>query len=472
MIPSQVVLTGLTVPTGFTLNATGTITIAPLTPAGTYSIIYRICEVLNPTNCDTVTTTVTIAAAVIDAVADTFGPINGYTGSTTASVLANDTLNGVLVIPSQVVLTGLTVPTGFTLNATGTITIAPLTPAGTYSIIYRICEVLNPTNCDTVTTTVTVGGCLDFAINDCDNDGENNGTEAANGTNPNDICSYTTPPALNSSAYVSWSVLDCDGDGVTNGQELIDGTNPLNSCSLNPLHQTTTTSSVWNNSDCDGDGVTNGQEIADNSNLLDPCSLIIANQSLTPSTNWLASDCDGDGVTNGQEIIDGTDVKDSCDSNSIHVTLGLSPGFLNGDCDSDGILNGEEIGANPSNPNDFDNNNIPDYLELNNHAISEDDLEVYNAVTPNGNGDNDVFVIRNIQLYPNNTVTIFNRWGVIVYEVDSYGQNNKYFKGISEGRSTIRQSEELPIGTYFYSIRYVNSQGLQKTRSGYLYLNK
>jgi gliding motility-associated-like protein len=165
-------------------------------------------------------------------------------------------------------------------------------------------------------------------------------------------------------------------------------------------------------------------------------------------------------------------VNNSCDSNSSHVTLPLSQNFLAGDCDGDGLSNGEEIGSTPSSPNDFDNNNIPDYLEYNNHTASEDDLEIYNAVTPNGNGDNDVFVIRNIELYPNNTVTIFNRWGVVVYEVDSYGQNNKFFKGISEGRTTLRQLEELPIGTYFYTLRYVNSQGVQKSRSGYLYLNK
>ena len=83
-----------------------------------------------------------------------------------------------------------------------------------------------------------------------------------------------------------------------------------------------------------------------------------------------------------------------------------------------------------------------------------------------------MFVIRNIELYPNNTVTIFNRWGVVVYEVDSYGQDNKFFKGVSEGRSTMRKLEELPVETYFYTIRYVNSNGVEKLRSGYLYLNK
>ena len=83
-----------------------------------------------------------------------------------------------------------------------------------------------------------------------------------------------------------------------------------------------------------------------------------------------------------------------------------------------------------------------------------------------------MFVIRNIELYPDNTVEIYNRWGVLVYEVNGYGQNGRYFKGISEGRVTISQSSELPVGTYFYIVRYRNNSGNNKERSGYLYINK
>jgi gliding motility-associated-like protein len=155
-----------------------------------------------------------------------------------------------------------------------------------------------------------------------------------------------------------------------------------------------------------------------------------------------------------------------------HVTLVLSQEFLNGDCDADGLTNGEEIGTNPNQPFDPNGNGIPDYLEVNNHSNSEDDLEIFSAVSPNGDGNNDVFVIRNIENYPDNTVSIYNRWGVLVYEVDGYGQDNKYFRGISEGRITISQQDELPVGTYFYIVRYKNNSGDQKQRSGYLYINR
>jgi gliding motility-associated-like protein len=553
LVPSNVILTGTSVPTGFTFNANGTVTIPAGTPAGNYQLTYSICELLNPSNCSQAIATIVVAPAVIDAVTDNYGMMNGFIGSVTTSVLENDLLNGALVIPSEITLTVVSIPTGLVMNPNGTITILPGTPPGIYVVTYSISENLNPTNIDQTTAVVTVVDCLAFPLNDCDGDGVTNGQEIIDGTNPSDSCSmvYTHQTLPSTSAWnnldcdgdgvlngqeivngtnptdlcsfilasqttatsanwnnsdcdgdgvkngqemidgtnpldlcsfnsihitattsTAWNNLDCDGDGVTNGQEIIDGTNPLDLCSLNPNHQTASTSTAWNNADCDGDGVTNNQEIIDQTNLLDPCSLVLNHQSVTPTSAWLNADCDGDGVTNGQEVIDGTNVNNSCDSNSSHVTLPLSQNFLAGDCDGDGLSNGEEIGSTPSSPNDFDNNNIPDYLEYNNHTASEDDLEIYNAVTPNGNGDNDVFVIRNIELYPNNTVTIFNRWGVVVYEVDSYGQNNKFFKGISEGRTTLRQLEELPIGTYFYTLRYVNSQGVQKSRSGYLYLNK
>ncbi|MEY2868690.1 MAG: hypothetical protein RIR01_1150, partial [Bacteroidota bacterium] len=142
------------------------------------------------------------------------------------------------------------------------------------------------------------------------------------------------------------------------------------------------------------------------------------------------------------------------------------------DCDNDGLTNREEIGLNPKKPNDSNASKTFDYLEVNNFSASEDDLEIFNAVTPNGNGENDVFVIRNIQSYPENNVTIFNRWGVVVYDVSSYGLDGKFFRGISEGRTTIGKNEELPGGVYFYVIKYKNTQGITKQRSGYLYINK
>ena len=154
------------------MNADGTITVAAGTTAGTYTYEYTICEILNPTNCDTATATVVVEPAVIDAVNDdlTSSPINGYDGGDTASVLDNDTLNGVAVIPSEVTLAPGTAPAptdgSIVMNADGTITVAPGTTAGTYTYDYTICELLNPSNCDTATATIVVEPAVIDAVND------------------------------------------------------------------------------------------------------------------------------------------------------------------------------------------------------------------------------------------------------------------------------------------------------------------
>jgi len=156
----NVILTGLTVPAGLTLNANGTVTVAPNTPAGNYDLTYKICEVTNPTNCSTVTSVVAVTAPIIIAVADNPAAINVIVGGNTTSLTLNDILNGTAVVigtaPGNVILTGITVPAGLALNANGTVTVAPNTPAGSYNITYKICEVTNPTNCSTVTSIVKV----------------------------------------------------------------------------------------------------------------------------------------------------------------------------------------------------------------------------------------------------------------------------------------------------------------------------
>ena len=47
-------------------------------------------------------------------------------------------------------------------------------------------------------------------------------------------------------------------------------------------------------------------------------------------------------------------------------------------------------------------------------------LLLYNVITPNGDGLNDVFYIDNVALYPGNSLTIFDRWGKQVYAARDY----------------------------------------------------
>ncbi|HEY5690159.1 MAG TPA: gliding motility-associated C-terminal domain-containing protein, partial [Cyclobacteriaceae bacterium] len=91
-------------------------------------------------------------------------------------------------------------------------------------------------------------------------------------------------------------------------------------------------------------------------------------------------------------------------------------------------------------------------------------ITVNNGISPNGDGLNDYFRINNIQfLEPQNNVSIFNRWGDKVFEIDNYDNQNRRF----EGRSNT--GNDLPSGIYFYKVTFVNGR---PELSGYLTLKR
>lgn len=107
------------------------------------------------------------------------------------------------------------------------------------------------------------------------------------------------------------------------------------------------------------------------------------------------------------------------------------------------------------------------------HLILDGDVVIYNAVTPNGDGLNDHFVIDNIERFPNNKVEIFNRWGVKVYSTTSYNNTDNNFTGYSDGRITINKGEQLPTGTYYYIVdyEYTDASGSRSIKkAGFLHL--
>lgn len=101
-------------------------------------------------------------------------------------------------------------------------------------------------------------------------------------------------------------------------------------------------------------------------------------------------------------------------------------------------------------------------------------IVIYNGVTPNDDGMNDYFIIDGIQHYPNNRVSIYNRWGVKVFETTNYDSEGNVFNGYSHGRTTVNPDEKLPTGTYFYVLTYeFTSAGTSRNieKAGYLYIN-
>jgi gliding motility-associated-like protein len=94
------------------------------------------------------------------------------------------------------------------------------------------------------------------------------------------------------------------------------------------------------------------------------------------------------------------------------------------------------------------------------------DIVIYNAVSPNGDGKNDHFIIQYIDAFEDtrtNRVSIFNRWGDVVFETENYNNTDNFFDGEN------KNGNKLPSGTYFYKIEF---NGGRKTRTGYLSIKR
>lgn len=144
--PMNSTLTPMSVPNGLTLNPDGTIAVAIGTAPGTYLVNYSVCENIYG-SCGQATATVYITG-ISSVVANYDNFSTNYANTTTASVLNNDTLNGnPITISSSVIVTPLNNPSGFVINANGTITIAASVAEGTYAVPYQICNSTSPSDC-------------------------------------------------------------------------------------------------------------------------------------------------------------------------------------------------------------------------------------------------------------------------------------------------------------------------------------
>jgi len=77
---------------------------------------------------------------------------------------------------------------------------------------------------------------------------------------------------------------------------------------------------------------------------------------------------------------------------------------------------------------------------------SEDDctLKFFSGFTPNGDGRNDQWIIENIELFPENSVQIFNRWGNEVWSGKNYNNTDVVWVGLN------KSGGDMNDATYFY----------------------
>ncbi len=110
----------------------------------------------------------------------------------------------------------------------------------------------------------------------------------------------------------------------------------------------------------------------------------------------------------------------------------------------------------------------PDDNSMNDVSVVEPsptDFFIPEGYSPNGDGVNDMFVIRGIDFYTDNSIVIFNRWGNKVFEASPYQNtwNGKSTMGLRIG------GDELPVGTYFYLLDLGDGSDIIK---GTIYLNR
>jgi gliding motility-associated-like protein len=488
-----VVLTPVSVPKGLVLNPDGTVKVGAGTPIGNYEIIYTICEYLDQNNCSTVKSFIPVTAATLQANNDNAGTVDSNKGQTsTTSVFNNDTLNGVLINPSNVILSTVVFNPNLNLKSDGTIEVKPGTPSDVYELTYQICEVLNPTlNCSQAVVKISVVNSVDpnppitpstqiVLTNDglINVDGINGSLEFINVLD-NDLLKGSPINALDIvlSNTPKNPYFEFNPDGTVNVKPNTPGGNysltyqvcekaNLSNCATATLEVFVEVpaiaiikTAVFN--DENASGYANAGETI-------TYKFKVTNTGNVPLRGVTVLDPLPGVVVSGQPI--DLEVNES-DENNFTATYKITQNDINkGSVSNQATAKGaSDKGVVVEDKSDDENNagDKPTVLPLNGCMI-----KVFNAFSPNGDQKNTRFYIQGLECYPENTVEIYNRWGVLVYDIDNYNNEDRAFKGFSEGRTTVKQADGLPVGTYFYILKYKDSASISHELSGYLYINK
>ncbi|MBB4800211.1 gliding motility-associated-like protein [Flavobacterium nitrogenifigens] len=421
---------------------------------------------------------------------DVAGPIDAKKGTDTGiNVLDNDKLNGVKPTSSNVVLATIVANPNLVLNADGSVSVVANTPNGIYELTYSICEKANTSNCSQAVVKVTVLNSVDPAPptsnaitlvddNNVTADGINGALEFVNVLDNDLINGQPINPAdvtikpLGNNTYFEWNA-----DGTVNVKPNTPGGNysiTYQVCEkANAANCSTAILNVFVEvpaiaiikkaefNDENNSGFANAGETI-------TYTFTVTNTGNVPLKNVIVKDPLTGVVVSGQAIT--LEVGEANSSNfsavykitqeDINLTKVTNQATAQGSSDKGIVV--EDLSDHSSNTADN-----PTVVELDGCAI-----KVFKAFSPNGDDKNTRFYIRGIECYPNNTVEIYNRWGVLVFSVDGYNNNDRVFVGYSNGRSTIKQTDGLPVGTYFYILKYEDNAKAPHQESGYLYINK
>ncbi|WP_317903049.1 Ig-like domain-containing protein [Cerina litoralis] len=446
---------------------------------GSDSFTYTVCNTFG--DCSTATVNVEVLP-IVDALDDAVATIE--TQSLEIDMLANDN-----DLSTDDVLTTTNPSNGtVTINDNGTpnnVTDDTITYTadngfiGTDTFTYTLCDING--NCSTAKVTVVVNP---NGIVDSDGDGILDSFEDLNLDSDSDPS--TNPTDSDGDGIPDYLDIDSDNDGIPDNVEAqtTDGYIPPSGVDANnnglddayeqdgnfglfPIDTDGDSLPDYLDDDSDGDGVPDAIEAHDH------------DHDGIPDVVALGTDQDNDGLDDGYEgtSLSDIDVNDEMDDPFSYLpnTDGDEESdYRDTDDDGDGLLTrDEDLNGDGNYANDdSDGDGIPDYLDPDaNPTPPSDGVEVFNVITPNGDGIHDVLTITGLDKFPSNRIRIYNRWGVLVFTTKAYDNRGNYFDGTSQGRVTVDKDHKLPTGTYFYLLEYGNDDGSKKI-SGYIYINR
>lgn len=445
---------------------------------GTDTFDYTVCN--SAGDCSTATVTIDVLP-IVDTIDDSVATNIGETVAIPWSLNDND-------LPTSGTFSN-TDPANGTVNYDDNGTpndpsddVATYTPnpgfEGTDSFEYTICDDLG--NCDTAVVTIIVSANADL---DSDGDGIADSFEDLNVDGDNDPA--TNPTDTDGDGVPDYLDIDSDNDGIPDNVEaqttagyIPPSGEDVNGNGIDDAYEVDGTIGIIP-VDTDGDGIPDYvDEDSDDDGVPDNIEAHDFDQDGVPDRVFAGNDEDNDGLDDGYEGAETNDVDVNDEIDDPLTDLPDTdnddiPDYRDTDDDGDGI---ETIDEDNNSDGDFanddaDNDGTPDYLDSDLIPTTDSRITVFNVVTPNNDGIHDELRIENIENFPNNTVKIFNRWGVLVFVTKAYGTAGNVFDGTSQGRVTVDKDNKLPVGTYFYIIEYEDETGFTRQESGYIYIN-
>jgi len=205
--------------------------------------------------------------------------------------------------------------------------------------------------------------------------------------------------------------------------------------------------------------------VTDASNNLSSCAFSITLEDNTPPTLSCPQDQTSLTDYSCQFTIEDysylvTNVFDDCDFDSVLVTQIPAPGSL---------VAAQKLPGNATQGQSIvtlfveDLSGNRDSCEFTVHLTCITELFVPQLLSPNNDGKNDILIIDGLEIFPNNKLIIFNRWGNIVYEASPYlndwsGEATKAVYG-----------QEVPDGSYFYTLE-LNEE--EEKLTGYIIIKR